>query len=205
VSAAVTDKHHVRILPESVSQRRAKRFRVTSDFPLRNYGPLIAVNIFDRIFDCEEVKRGGAVDFLNHGRQGSRLARAGGTGDNNQPSPFARQVPDNLGKIELFKTRYLGIDRSDGNAGSAALPEHIDTKPAQLGHRERQIHFIFTTESFELLFAQDLTDDLVHNLNGHRFGSDLLQSAIDPQVRSDTNANMQIRSPAVEHFNQHLL
>ena len=79
--AHFTDEHHVRILAQRRAQGLSKTTRVSIDFTLVDETALVVVQELDRIFDRENVFVPLAIDFIDHGSQGSRLTRAGRAGD----------------------------------------------------------------------------------------------------------------------------
>ena len=68
-------------LPQGRSQGQSKAGSVAVQLPLVDDGTLVAVHEFHGIFNGQDVVGLGFVDPVENGRQGGRLSRTRGTGD----------------------------------------------------------------------------------------------------------------------------
>ena len=82
--AHFADEYHIRVFAQRRAQGIAKRLGVRVHLALVDQAVLILVDELDRVFDSNDVVVTLGVDFVNHGRQGSRLARSRGAGHENQ-------------------------------------------------------------------------------------------------------------------------
>ena len=75
----------------------SKDVGVEADLALGDDALLVRVDELDRILDGDDVAGGGLVAVVDHGRQGGRLARAGGAGDQHQAALGERRSSLSIG------------------------------------------------------------------------------------------------------------
>src|ERR1700757_104185 len=78
------DQNYLRCLSQSGSERRRKILRIVADLPLIDGRILVRVQVFDRIFDCDDVIVLRLVDDVDYSSKRRAFTGAGGTGDENE-------------------------------------------------------------------------------------------------------------------------
>src|SRR5665811_1479169 len=99
----------------------------------------VLAQVLDRVLEGDDVVRAGAVDVVDHRRQGRRLARAGGARDEDDPALHLGQVGDDLGQAELLDRADLEGDRAADDRGRSALPEGVDAEAREAGDRVGEV------------------------------------------------------------------
>ena len=116
---SVTDLTHqndIGVLPENMTQALAKGEGIHTYLTLIDTRHLIAVEVFDRIFNGDDVFGLLIVDRVDHGSEGGRLSDSGRTGHDYQTTRLKRLFVDRLRKSE-----FVHVPPSDPS-GTAGLP-----------------------------------------------------------------------------------
>lgn len=82
--AHFADLDNVRVFPHGVLQCGLVAPGMTVDLALGYQAVNVLMQVFDRVFQGQDVGEAGAVDVINHGGQGGRFSGAGGAGDNHE-------------------------------------------------------------------------------------------------------------------------
>ena len=136
-----TDKNHVGIFAQRRPQSIGEAAAVGADFPLIDQAFLVAMQIFDGIFQCDDVAGLLLIDLIDHRGHRRRLAAAGRAGHQYQPPRFAGQCGDHLRQFQLAERRHLLGNEPDRDRHGTALPKGIHPKTAQPVDRMGKIHF----------------------------------------------------------------
>jgi hypothetical protein len=100
------------------------------------------VQVFDRVFDGDDVRGAVGIDVVDHRRQRRRLAATGGTGDEHQAAFFVGDLLHHLRQAQLVEVHHLDRNDAKDNADRAALLEHVATEAAEAGHAVRQVELL---------------------------------------------------------------
>src|SRR5690242_8072492 len=122
------DEHHVGIFTKGGSQGVAEGLGIGVHLALVYQAILVLVHELDRIFDGDDVIMALSVDLVEHRRQSCRLARAGGTGDQNQPAWFVTELGDDWRQVQLIKRPNLEGNDTEYRAGGATLVKQISAE-----------------------------------------------------------------------------
>src|SRR5262249_36960751 len=132
--AHFADEDYVRVLTQGSAQRGGKRRGIYFDFALIDETFLIAMQIFDRVLDGDDVLGAQGVDAVNHGGERGGLTGAGGAGGENQPALLFANLGEDAGQFEFFNRANLSGDDAQHHADVAALLEDVDAEAAEAGH-----------------------------------------------------------------------
>ena len=105
--AHLADQNHFWRLPERGAERQREGRRIAVQLALVDGRLLVEVQELDRILDGQDVIGAGLVDQVDDRRERRRLARAGGTGDEDDAVFERRDVGQRFGQVQLGKRRDL--------------------------------------------------------------------------------------------------
>ncbi|MNP13960.1 hypothetical protein D3C76_1062650 [compost metagenome] len=131
--AQLADHDDIRVFTQGRAQCRAKAQRVTMNLALVDEAVARLVHEFDWVFDGQYVPMGSAVEVVDHGCQGCRLARARRPGNQHQPSRCFGNPPKHIAQAKLFQAQDPGCDGTQHHTGSPSLREGIDPKARKAG------------------------------------------------------------------------
>jgi hypothetical protein len=192
--AQLADQDHVGILAERGAQRVGEPLRVLVDFALVDQAALVLVDELDRVLDGEDVLVPLGVDLVDHRRQRRRLARAGGTGDQDQPARTLGQIGQHLRQAELAEALDdLGDDAVDGGDG-AALVEHVAAEARDAADAERKVQLQRFLEPLLLQVGEDAVDQPLGLGRAERRQVERLEVPVDADLRRRVGRDVQIRS-----------
>jgi len=98
-----TYKDHVGILSKSCAQTAVERFCIASYFSLPDYGTIVHVQIFDRIFDGDDVFATVVINGVDHTGHRRRFPLAGAPGDQYESLPGMSHFFNGRGKLDGFE------------------------------------------------------------------------------------------------------
>src|SRR6266404_3721388 len=127
--AHFTDQHNIRILAQRRTKRVGKIVSVRVHLALIYYAALVTVEVFDRIFDGNDVLVPIAVYLINHCRQRCRLPGSSRAGHQNQPARLLAELVDHRRKTEFLKRPDLVRNRTKDRSNRAALIEYVRPEP----------------------------------------------------------------------------
>ena len=103
-SRTFADQQHVGASAQRVGERIASR--IVPDLALVDHATLVADQIFDGIFDGEDVAGRAGIAMIDHCRERRRLAGAGGADHQNQAAFFQ-------GKVEQYRRQVQRCKRTE--------------------------------------------------------------------------------------------
>ena len=106
---------------------------------------------FDRILDGHNVKRGVAVDEVNHRRLGGRFATAGGTCHEHQAAGTLAVVFADGRQVQLVHRLDPERDHPVDGADGFALLKQVAAEAGQAGDLVRDIQFQVFLKPLNLL------------------------------------------------------
>ncbi len=134
--AHLAHQYDVRVFPQRRAQGVAEALGVAVHFPLVYQAAFVFVHEFDGILDGEDVVMEVLVDVVDHGRQGSGLARTGRTGHQHQAAGVFGNLAKDLRGIQIFQAQHSAGDGPKYRAGAARLLEGVDPEAGQVRHLE---------------------------------------------------------------------
>ena len=99
------------------------------------------MQIFDRVFNGDDVLGAQRIDAVNHGGERGGFAGTGGAGGENQAALLFANGGENARELEFFDgANFCGDDAQD-HADVAALLEDVDAEAAEAGDAVSHVEF----------------------------------------------------------------
>ena len=130
---------HVGVLAHGRAQGRGERFGVGADLALRDDRQVLLEQVLDRVLDGDDVGAPLLVDVVDDGRQGGRLAVAGGAGDQDQAALQGGDLFQHLGQVQLLEGPRLEGDQAQHGGVAAVLAEDVHPEAGHVGQGERAV------------------------------------------------------------------
>ena len=191
--ADLADHDKVRRFAQRIFQRLVIALRVDSDLPLVDDRLSMLEQVFDRIFESQDVSRAVVVAVVDHGRQRCRLARACCAGDEDEAALFHDKVQQHGRQAQFLERRHAASNVADDQRDRAALAENVDTEVANGPVQVGKIHFHLVFELAGLVLGLELVGDAPYALDIHRLGGDGRDDTVDLDVDRRAARNEQVR------------
>ena len=124
----LAEEDDVGTLPEGSPQSRHIAMGVGADLPLADNALFMAVQVFQRVFQCDDVLLHIAVDIVDHARQRGRLTTSRGAGYQCQPLICVCQMDDAVRDHQLLRVRQSEGDDPDDSGKRTSLFIGADPK-----------------------------------------------------------------------------
>jgi hypothetical protein len=151
------------------------------------------VHELDRVLDGDDVVGTVVVAVVDHAGEGSRLAGAGGAGDQHQSARQHAQVAEYLRRVQVIQRQDGGGDVAEHRPRAAVLIEGVDAKTRQLRNLEGEVGLEEFLVGLALLVVHDVVHHGVHFLVRQRRHVDALHVAVDPDHRGHPRGQVQVR------------
>ena len=96
------------------------------------------MQIFDRVFDGDDVLGAQGIDAVDHGGKRGGFTGTGGAGGENQAALLLADLRENARKLELFDGANFRRNHAQNHADVAALLKDVDAEAAEardaIGH-----------------------------------------------------------------------
>jgi len=119
------DHDDVRVLAQNVPERMMERNRVQADLPLFNHRLIVFKNVFNRVFQRNDMLFEITVNVFNHGRERGGFAATGGSGHQHDSAGGFGNFFYLLQQPEFFKAGHLRLDVAHRQTPLAALLKQI--------------------------------------------------------------------------------
>src|SRR4029077_21280836 len=196
--AHFADEDDVWILTKSGAQGGGERRSVDFDFALIDEAFFVAVKIFDRVFNSDDVLGAERIDAIYYRGERCRSTGTGGAGRKNQAALLFANLGEDAREFELFNGTNLGWNDAQNHSDVAALLEYVDAEAPETGDPIGHVKFGG--------FLEFLLLPVGHHAEGHRqhfFGRDAgdvrqtTEDTVDAEVRVVADLEMQVGSPAL--------
>ena len=117
------------------------------------------VHVLDRVLDGEDVHGAGLVDAGDDGGERGRLARAGGTGHQDEAARQPGHPLGHRGQSELLEGRDVGGDHAEGQRHLAPLVERAATEPGPIEPGHGEVHVEVLLEDILLILGEHAAHD----------------------------------------------
>jgi hypothetical protein len=201
--ANLTDEDDVRVLPQHAAQRLAERRRVRADFTLVDVAVDVAMEEFDGILDRDHVRLVMLVDVLDHRGQRRRLPRPRDARDENQTARLQRHLFEHLGQQQLFERARLIRNRAHREAQRPALLIQVDAKPADAGHADGEVAFLFFRVLLDLLGVHELLGEPLQVFRLERGELQRMQVAVEADGGWTADLQVQVRRVELHQLLHH--
>ena len=122
------------------------------------------VNEFDGVLDGEDMVVLVAVEVVEHRRQGGRLARAGGAGDQHQAARYVGDLAEHLTHAQVFHGQHFRGNGTEHRTGTAVLVEGVDPEARHARYLEGKVGLEELFVILALLVVHDVVDQRVYLL-----------------------------------------
>src|SRR6202050_404749 len=139
--AHFADEDDVRVLAKCSAQRGVEGRSVHFHFALIDKTLFIAVQIFDRVFDGDDVLGAQRIDAINHRGERGGFAGTGGAGGENQAALLFANRGEDAWQLEFFDVANFCGDNAQNHADVAALLEDVDAEAAEAGDAVGHVEF----------------------------------------------------------------
>src|SRR5580704_1017454 len=204
--AHFADQHDVGVLTQSSAQRGGERRGVDFDFALVDETLFVAVQIFDRVFDGDDVLGAQRVDAVDHRGECGRFTGTSGAGGENQTALLFANLRKNAREFEFLDGTNLGGNDAQDHADVAALLEHVHAEASEAGDAVSHIEF---GGFLEFLFLP-----VGHHAEGHgqhffrrdaRHVVERVQDAINAKIRVVADFQVQVGGAAFDGAAQEIV
>ena len=120
------------IFAQRAAQRRAERSRVRVHFALRDVAAFRLENVFDRVFERDDVLAPLDIHLLDQRRQRGRFSAADRAGHEDEPVLITREQFQMLGQPELVHRPHLGVDDAEDEIDSEPLAHDAGAKATEI-------------------------------------------------------------------------
>src|SRR5271170_7026040 len=204
--AHFADEDDVRVLAQCCAQRGGEGRGVHFHLALIDETFFIAVEIFDRIFNGDDVLGAQRIDAVNHGGERRGLAGTGSAGGENQAALLFANGGENARQFELFDGANFCGDDAQNHADVAALLENVDAEATQAGDAVGHVEFGGFLELLLLAIG--------HHAEGHGehffrrdawYVAERVQDAIHTKVRVIADFQVQVGGAAFDSAAQQIV
>ena len=141
--------------------------RVKADFALFNHGLIVFKDVFDRVFERDDVFFEIGVDVFDHRRERRGFAGTGRTGHQHDAARRFRDFFDLWQQAEFLKTGHACFDIAHRQAPLAALLKKIRAEPSDSGDEIGKINFALLLQSLFQMHRRDFSTILfIHSAVG---------------------------------------
>ncbi len=196
----LADQDHVGVLAHDVAERIGVALGVDPDLALVHDALLIGVQHLDRVLDRDDVAFSGAVDVVDHRGQRGRLARAGGTGHQDESTRLVGETPEDLREAEFGDAGALGGDTAQGDSDAATLMEDVDPETADTADRVGEVELVAVLEALALRqghHALGKHPGLIRIESGQLLHDD--EASREPDRRRAAYLDVEIRASPIAH------
>ena len=197
--ADFADHDEIGRLAQRVRERPRVVESVDVQLALVDHALLVPEQIFDRVFDRQDVTGAVRVAVIDHRRQRRRLAGAGGTGDHDEPALLHDEVEQHRRQPQLLEGGDVAAHVADDERDRPALAEDVDPEVADVRIEVREIHLVLGLEGLRLLVGHELVGDAAHRVEVHRPIRQRRDDAVDLHVDRRAARNEQVGRLAVRH------
>jgi hypothetical protein len=169
--ADLAEHHHVRILPQHVTERLVEGVRVGAHLALADQRELVAVEELDRVLDGDDVGRPVLVEVPEHGGERGRLAAPVTPVTSTSPRGESAICSSTGGELQLRQRRDLDRDRAEGEAEGAALLEQVHAEAAEALHTDGEVDLLALGELLALLGVRICSAQRLHVLRPEHRGA----------------------------------
>ena len=185
-----THENHIRILTEDGFQTIGKGAGILPDLTLVDNALVGGVNIFNGIFQGDNMLALGMIDLVQQAGEGSGLAGAGLAGDQHNTLVEFGKAGNIRRKTQLFKSRDMVVENSDSSGNIALLPEQIDTAAGTVGETDGKI--LLTDVRDDLVMMRQITGVALTVLRCHNIVIQIMQLAVHTDADGDAADNVNI-------------
>ena len=149
-----TEHDDVRRLAQGRAQGAGKAGSVAGHFALADDALLMRVQVFDRVFDRDDVAAAGGVDLVHQAGQGCTLTVAGRACDQDHAAAVSGQAHHDVRNVAVLGIRDAERNRTAGHGQGAALTVGVAAEAAQIAHGEGEVVVALDLQGFPVTPGQ---------------------------------------------------
>ena len=204
--AHFADEDDVRILTKCGAQRGREGRCVHFHFALVDETFLVAVQIFDRVFNGDDVLGAERIDAVDHRGQRGGLTGTGGAGGQNQATLLFANCGKNARQLELFNRADLGRDDAENHADVAALLEDVDAEAPESGDAVGHVEFGGFLELLLLAVGHHAERHREHFFRGDAWDvAQGAQNTVDAKIGMIADFKVQVRGSTFDSAAQQIV
>src|SRR5690348_6125955 len=204
--AHFADEDDVRILTKGGAKSSGERGSVDFNFALNDEPFFGTMQIFDRVFDGDDVLEPQRIDAVNHGGERGGLTGTGGSRNEHEATLLFANLVDGTGKIEFLDGANFGWNDAEDDADVAALLENVDADTAKSGDAVSHVELGSLFEFLLLAISHHAEGHGKHFLGGDaRDVGDGLEHAVDAEIRMVADFQMQVGGFVFDGFAQEII
>ena len=162
VVAHLTDKADVRVFAHEGAKCVIEVCAVDADFTLIDRGFHIREDVFDRIFNGDNVHLLALVHILQHRSDRGALPRSSHTGEENETLRCHGNVAKAWTESEFLEGLDSAGDESRGDGRATARHEEVHAESTPVIEIEGEVHRSVATEVVKLIWVEDVLGNLKH-------------------------------------------
>ena len=168
---------------------------------------LVLVHELDRIFDRDDVILPLPVDRIHHRAQRRRLARAGRTGDEDEPLRQPAQRHDRGRQAELLGGEDLARNHAEHGARPLAIQEDVGAEAREPLDFIGEVGVVDGRELRPVLLRHDLLEQRRRGLRRERHGRrvERLHVAVLPDERRHADRDVQVGCACGDHLPEQIV
>ena len=196
----LTDQDHVGVLTQRRAKRARERVRVVADLALVHGRALVAVHVFDRVLDREDVALAVLVDEVDDGGLCRRLPGTGGAGHEHESLRQVGEVLHDRRESELLHRGDPVGDRPERHRHGALLVVDVRPESGLAVPGEREVDFLLPSELGGEVVGEDAEDQLrgLFRAQGGLVGQ-REQAAVDPDEGRGARGEVEVRAAETPH------
>jgi hypothetical protein len=165
---------------------------VRADFALVHDALLVVMDVFDRVFDRDDVALALVVDEIDHRGQGRRLAAARRAADEHEALLLAAEVLHRGGQPERLEGADLERDLADRRRNAATLQIDVGAESGQSLDPEREVQLLRGFEPDALLIGEHAVDERSGGIGSQHLGVARMDRPIDAELRGHSRRDVQV-------------
>lgn len=186
------DHNDVGGLAEDAEEGLVKGVCVFEDFALVDDAVAVPVEVFDGIFEADDVGIAMFVDVIDHRGEGGGFATACGSGDEEEAVGLEGEVADDVGEAESGEGGDGGGDAAGSHGEGVALVIDVEPEAGQPLEPPGEVDATAFPKLFGLGFVEDGEGEAFGIGGGEGVCGDGFEAAVKPHLRGGTGGQEQI-------------
>lgn len=179
--AHFADHDDIGVLAEHVFEPHGEGEGIEADFALFDGALVIVEDIFDGVFERDDVLFEVGVDVLDHGGEGCGFTATCGACDEDDAAFGLGDFLEHGEESEFFESGDVGFDVAHGQAVLAFLLEQVGAEASDTFPVVGEVDFVIFGEALMEVWGDDGIDDGVHPFLGWDRGLHGDQFAVDTE------------------------
>ena len=131
---------------------------VAPDFPLRDHATVGRISIFDRVFNCDDVRRNDAVEIIDDACERCRFTASRRSRNKNESAFFDRKIFQNFGNAQRAEVADFIDYATNGYRKSVEVAIYVAPEPS-VADGKRTVHVGIQVEFGHLFFGKNVLNE----------------------------------------------